>query len=263
MSLHQIQNTPASLDELQRSYDELYRGWMGAHENTEQAQRMLDLLSLPAGERVQPGERLLDVGCGTGALLHVAAARGLDVVGVDISPVALEQARTRYDLTGRLLLGSGEDIPCTDASFDYVVNLGSLEHFLDPARAVQEMARVLKPQGKAALLVPNSHHVRAIYNVWKYGDIISDLQEYERFATRGEWERLLAANGLRVVGAEKYDTGMARIYRPGRELFWTLYNVLFRLFGNRWIPFNFTYTFIFVCEKSQQTHNKSHNEARA
>ncbi|MEX1018676.1 MAG: class I SAM-dependent methyltransferase, partial [Litorilinea sp.] len=210
MSLNQIQNTPASLAELQRSYDALYRGWMGEHENTDQAQRMLDLLE------VRAGQRLLDVGCGTGALLHVAAARGLDVLGVDLSPVALTHARARYELDTRLLLGSGEDLPCADAGFDYVVNLGSLEHFLDPALAVQEMARVLKPGGKAALLVPNSHHLRALYNVWKYGDIISDLQEYERFATRGEWERLLAANGLPVISAHKYDTGMARIYRPGR-----------------------------------------------
>lgn len=251
MSLSQMQKTPASLDELRQSYDALYRGWMGEHENTDQAERILDLVGARAGE-IAPGARVLDVGCGTGALLHAAATRGLDVVGVDISPVALEQARARYGFGENLLLSSGEELPCADASFDYVVNLGSLEHFLDPAMAVQEMARALKPGGKAALLVPNSHHLRAIYNVWKYGDIISDLQEYERFATRGEWERLFTANGLRVEEVHMYDTGMARIYRPGRELFWTFYNALFRLFGNRWIPFNFTYTFIFICRRNTE-----------
>lgn len=239
--MQQIQQEPTSLSDLQASYDALYGEWMGEHVNREQAHRMLDYL------RVQPGGRFLDIGCGTGYTVQAAAQRGLKASGVDISRVALEQAQARYPLADGFYLAAAEDLPWPDGFFDAVSILGSLEHFLDPGAAVAETARVLKPGGRAAILVPNSHHIRAIYNVLRYGEIISDLQDYERFATRMEWERLFAANGLRVEAVHKYDTGMARIYRPGREIFWFVYNALFRLFGNRWIPFNLTYTFIFIC----------------
>lgn len=239
--MQQIQREPASLSELQTSYDALYGQWMGQHVNRDQAERMLDYL------KVQSGGRFLDIGCGTGYTVHAAAQRGLQATGVDISRVALEQARQNYGLRDSFHLAAAEDLPWPDDSFDYASILGSLEHFLDPGASVAETARILKPTGRAAILVPNSHHIRAIYNVMRYGEIISDLQDYERFATRVEWERLFAANGLAVEAVYKYDTGMARIYRPGREIFWFLYNALFRLFGNRWIPFNLTYTFIFIC----------------
>jgi ubiquinone/menaquinone biosynthesis C-methylase UbiE len=240
--MNQIQRTPTSLRELQHSYNQLFQGWMASHENTEQSIRILDLL------QVKAGKKLLDIGSGIGTTLSIARSRGLNVVGIDISTVAVSQAIARYNLKPNLMIGSGENLPFPSRSFDYVVLLGSLEHFLDPARALCEVARVLKQTGRTAILVPNSHHLRAIYNVIKYGEIISDLQDYERFATRREWENLFVANGLRICSVHKYDTGMAQIYRPGREVFWTFYNIMFKLFGNRWIPFNLTYTFIFICE---------------
>ncbi len=239
--MNQLQSAPASLSDLQDSYDRLYGEWMGQHVNDDQACRMLDYLG------TRPGQRLLDIGCGTGHTVRAALDRGLDAVGVDISAVALSQAAIQYGLGNRVFLAAAEDLPWSDGTFDHISILGSLEHFLDPACSVREVARLLKPGGRAAILVPNSHHIRAIYNVFQYGEILSDLQDYERFATRKEWERLFTQNGLQVESVYKYDTGMARIYRPGRELFWFVYNALFRLFGNRWIPFNLTYTFIFIC----------------
>lgn len=236
-----LQKVPTSLHELQISYDRLYQGWMGEHKNIEQAERILGLLD------IQPGKRLIDIACGLGYLAEMASERGLDVVGVDISSVALEKAKRECDHVGMLLLGDGERLPWPDHTFDYAVNLGSLEHFVDPAAAVREMSRVLRSDGCAALLLPNSHHIRAIYSVYKYGEMLPDLQDFERFATRVEWERLLTENGLRVLSVHKYDTGMARVYKKGNEIFWYLYNIFFRLFG-RWTPLNLTYTFIFICE---------------
>ena len=241
--MKQLQRAPDSTQDLQASYDQLYQGWMKDHKNIGQAERILNLLG------VKPGQRLLDVAGGMGYLADLAGARGLTAYGTDISAVALDIARRECRHAAGLVLSDAERLPWASASLDYAVNLGSLEHFVDPARAVREMARVLKPDGRAALLVPNSHHIRAIYNVYKYGEIISDLQDFERFATRVEWERLFAENGLRVCSVHKYDTGMARVYRPGRVVFWYLYNIFYRLFG--WmIPLNLTYTFIFICAPS-------------
>lgn len=240
-----LQRVPTSIHDLQASYDGLFQGWMGEHRNVGQAERILDLLD------VQPGKRLVDIACGLGYLADMASGRGLDTVGIDISRVALEKARRECDRVGMFLLGNAERLPWLDHAFDYAVNLGSLEHFVDPAAAVSEMSRILKPDGRAALLLPNSHHIRAIYSVYKYGEILTDLQDFERFATRSEWEHLLAQNGLCVLSVHKYDTGMARAYKQGNEIFWYLYNILFRLFG-RWIPLNLTYSFIFICEPGSQ-----------
>lgn len=238
----QLQTRAASLAELQASYDALYQGWMGQHKNLGQAERILDLLE------VGPGTSLLDVACGLGYVLDMAQARGARAVGLDLSSRAL--ALGREESPGRrLVLGNGERLPYASSCFDAVVCLGSLEHFIDPEAGAREMARVLKPGGRAAILLPNSHHLRAVYNVWRFGEILPDLQDFEQFATRREWEGMLARSGLRVRATFKYDTGWARIYRPGRTLAWTIYNALFRVLGDWWIPLNLTYTFIFVCSK--------------
>ena len=111
---------------------------------------------------------------------------------VDVATEELKQTKL-------FVLGDAERLPWPSDSFDYVVNLGSLEHFIDPAAAIREMVRILKPKGRAALLLPNSHHIRALYYVYRHGMILPDMQDYERFATRAEWEKLLTANGLRVL----------------------------------------------------------------
>jgi len=240
-----LQKTPTSLYDLRDSYDRLYQGWMGEHKNIGQTERIFDLLG------IQPGTRLVDIACGLGYLADIASERGLDAVGIDISSVALKKAKQECEHVGMLLLGDAERLPWHDHTFDYAVNLGSLEHFVDPTAAVREMRRVLKPDGRAALLLPNSHHIRAIYNVYRYGEIFPDLQDFERFGTRVEWERLLTENGLRILSVHKYDTGMARAHKKGNEVFWYLYNVFFRLCG-RWIPLNLTYTFIFICKPESQ-----------
>lgn len=237
-----LQKTPKSLHELQASYDKLYHGWMGEHKNIGQAQRILDLLE------VQHGKWFADIACGLGYLADMASKRGLEAVGIDISGVALAKAKQEHKNVEGFLQGDAERLPWPDHTFDYVVNLGSLEHFVNPAAAVREMGRVLKPNGRAALLLPNSHHIRALYNVYKYGGISPDLQDFERFATRKEWESLLTENGLQVIAAHKYDTGMSRAYKEGNEIFWYLYNITFHLLGRWWIPLNLSYTFIFICK---------------
>ncbi len=238
--LNQIKHEAGSYDELTESYDRLYQGWLGGHQNLDQARIMLNLL------QVKPGKKLIDIGCGMGYALDMAAERGLWAAGIDLSSVALGIAKKKNTRNTQVVQCAAEQTPFSEGTFDYVFNLGSLEHFLDPSQAVREARRLIAPSGKAVFLVPNSHHVRAIYNVLKFGEILTDEQDFERFATRKEWERLFKSSGFEVVSVAGYDTGFARIHRKGREGFWYIYNVLFRLFGRRWIPLNLAYTFIFV-----------------
>ncbi len=77
------------------------------------------------------GARLLDAGCGTGALAVEAARRGADVVAVDLSPqlVALAGERTPADLAGRISFRAGDFLEDEHGSFDYVVCMDSLIHY--------------------------------------------------------------------------------------------------------------------------------------
>lgn len=95
--------------------------------------------------------RILDVGCGTGANLIMLSKSG-DAEGVDISPDALEFCRQRG--LDNVRLGSAEEIPYEDGSFDLVTALDVVEHLDDDLAGLREMRRVLKPDGRILLFVP-------------------------------------------------------------------------------------------------------------
>jgi 2-polyprenyl-3-methyl-5-hydroxy-6-metoxy-1,4-benzoquinol methylase len=100
------------------------------------------------------GRRVLDAGCGDGALACAAAARGADVTGIDPDPAMLVAARSRAaaaGVQGNFLAGRVERLPFADASFDVVAAVAVLCFVPDAARAVREMARVLRPGGRLVL----------------------------------------------------------------------------------------------------------------
>jgi len=105
--------------------------------------RLLDL---------KPTDAALDVACGTGDLTRALQAGGAaSVVGVDFTPEMLDVARARQDgLT--YLEGDAMALPFKDASFDAVTIAFGLRNVQDPAKAVGEFFRVLRPGGRLAIL---------------------------------------------------------------------------------------------------------------
>ncbi|MCV7145778.1 class I SAM-dependent methyltransferase [Mycobacterium riyadhense] len=100
---------------------------------------------LPAGVR-----DVLDLGAGTGKLTTRLVERGLDVVAVD--PIAEMLEVLRASLTETVaLLGTAEEIPLADNSVDAVL-VAQAWHWFDPARAIPEVARVLRPGGRLGLV---------------------------------------------------------------------------------------------------------------
>ncbi len=107
-----------------------------------------EVLAPPRG-RTRP--RALDAGCGTGFQAAVLADLGYEVHGVDLSSKLLAVARDRVG-EARIAVGDVERLPYADAAFDVVTCCGSTLSFVDaPARALAELARVLRPGGRLLL----------------------------------------------------------------------------------------------------------------
>ena len=100
---------------------------------------------------VQPGERLLDLGCGTGNAALLAAGPGVRAIGVDPSPRLLEVARARAEAHGAAItfqLGEAASTPLGDRSLDVIVSVFAVIFAPDAAAAAAEMSRVLGPSGR-------------------------------------------------------------------------------------------------------------------
>jgi len=109
---------------------------------------------------IQPDDRLLEVGCGPGALIQALAVKATAgfVVGVDLSPTMLQQASKRNAQAireGRVRLegGSATALPFEEASFDKALSANSLPFWPDQETEVREMRRVLRPGGVIAIIL--------------------------------------------------------------------------------------------------------------
>lgn len=223
-----------------QAYDEIYAG-----EGILQLDSFyLWLISLLVPEH---GRILLDVSCGQGRLVTLAQQQGLRAMGVDFSIQGV-QIGLRETPAAWWVTGDGEQLPYGDASIDYVTHVGSLEHYQNPQAGADEIARVLKPGGKAAVLLPNSFGLMGnIKYVARHGDIFDDGQPLQRYGTRRVWESILTKSGLRVIKV----VGYSEIPNPRTlpDWLWLLKRPqkIARKFLNLFIPLNLTNHFVFIC----------------
>ena len=108
---------------------------------------------------IQPGHRVLDIGCGTGALVTLIKSlhSDVDVVGLDPDPKALARARRKAEraaVTIQLDQGFSDELPYPDASFDRVFSSFMLHHLQagEKEKTLREVRRVLRPGGSLHLL---------------------------------------------------------------------------------------------------------------
>ena len=119
----------------------------------------------------QPSHRVLDLACGTGDLAIGAAARGADVIGLDITPRMIELARmagTGAVTPGRLswIVGDMAALPVGAATYDCITTGYGLRNVPDLSGAIAEIHRVLKPGGRLCSLDfdrPENRLVRGVY----------------------------------------------------------------------------------------------------
>ncbi len=106
-----------------------------------------------------PGQKVLDLACGSGTAALVAARRYCDVTGIDYVPELIDRARLRSEVSGlkaEFLVADVQDLPFPDNCFDVILSVYGVQFAPDQEKAASEMIRVCKPGGKIGLAGPVS-----------------------------------------------------------------------------------------------------------
>jgi len=119
-----------------------YDSWRRSHQNRT-IERSIEPLLVSLLDP-QPGERVLDIGCGTGTHLIMFSKMGLDISGVDASAEVLAKARARLGHKSNFKIGMAEDLPFDDNEFDLAVFINTLEFMDNPLSALREAGRVAR-----------------------------------------------------------------------------------------------------------------------
>lgn len=156
----------------------------------------------------QPGERVLDLGCGTGHLTNKIAESGASVIGIDKSPSMIEQAGANYpDL--RFEIADGLDFRF-DEPFDAVFSNAAIHWMPDPAKVASCVFRALKPGGRFVAELGGKGNLFALH-----GAIYTALEKagceppggagFRYYPTIGEYASVLEAAGFVVASAFYFD----------------------------------------------------------
>jgi SAM-dependent methyltransferase len=178
--------------------------------------------------------RVLDNGCGVGMYLRRLAQVADRAYGLEVE---FERAREASRGGPGVACGAGEALPFATGHFDLVLSHEVLEHVHDDRRALAEIARVLRPGGRAIVFVPNRSYPFETHGIYWHGRyrfgnfplvnylprrLRDRLAPHVRAYTRADLERLVGGLPLRVVRRTiifgGYDNLIARWPGPGRIL---------------------------------------------
>ena len=156
----------------------------------------------------RPGERILDLGCGTGHLTAEIAATGAEVVGLDAAETMIARARELYPHL-RFLVGRGEDFRL-DGPVDAVFSNAALHWMPRPAAVAANVARALRPGGRFAAEMGGKGNVAtmiaAIHQALREVGVADErLPRPWYFPSVGEYASLLESAGFEVRYAHLFD----------------------------------------------------------
>ena len=144
----------------------------------------------------QPGERILDVGCGTGHLTADIAAAGALTFGIDSSPAMIAQARQNFPKLQFQLVDAAEFQ--SEAVYDAVFSNAALHWMLEPDRVAAAVARALKPGGRFVGEMGGKGNISAID-----GAIRTNIRNY--YPSVSEYSVVLESNGFEVTFMTLFD----------------------------------------------------------
>jgi methionine biosynthesis protein MetW len=151
--------------------------------------------------------RVLDVGCGAGALgAALREERGIEVAGLEISPQAAARARERLDAVVEADLDQLEELPFEPGSFDAMVFGDVLEHLRDPHRLLRTLRPWLADGGSLVCSIPNVGHWSVVLPLiaqdrWPYADAGLLDRTHVHFFTLTEAEQMLRECGFALESA--------------------------------------------------------------
>lgn len=175
----------------------------------------------------RPGQRALDLCCGTGDVTFALARRGTEVVGLDFSEPMLAVANRRTEIESRkcrdtaslpvrFLRGDAQQIPFPDASFDIVTISYGLRNLADLERGLREMARVARPGGRLLVLdfgKPDNALWRAVYFGYlrRFVPILGRIFCHDRDTHAYILESLLHYAAQKGVAAKMEEMNLTRV----------------------------------------------------
>ncbi len=157
-------------------------GWLDDTRGYKVRKTHLEVLGLMS----MRGKKVLDAGCGPGTYGIMLAQAGNEVIGIEISPGAVQVANQRakekgVDFTARV--GDLENLPFDDNTFDVCFCGWVLHHFPDINKAVSELSRVLKPGGYITMVEPNESNLAV-----RFSRFIEDLSLFRSWVLREGWD---------------------------------------------------------------------------
>ncbi len=159
------------------------------------------------GRHVPPGASVLDAGCGSGRTTASLRARGYRAFGIELAIEAL-----RKTVAGKLpaaLCAVDAPLPFRDSTFDAIYCAEVLEHLIDPAAAIRELRRVLRPGGRIVASVPYHGLVKNIAVALHGFETHFDPRgQHVRFFTRKTFRRLFDDERLRTLSVK----GIGRVW---------------------------------------------------
>jgi ubiquinone/menaquinone biosynthesis C-methylase UbiE len=205
-------------DQLQRAYNSIAPEFLASR------QEMVWGELAEFSDRLQSGQRVLDLGCGTGRAYRLVAGKAIEYQGLDNAAALIKLAKDHNrDLLADFRVGSMRQLPFPDASFDAVLAIASLHHVPSAAwrrQTLREVERVLRPGGTLLMTNWDLWQPRRrrwlwqslpgklwggsgldwndVYVPWRHGDEVITERYYHAF-TLGELRRLCQQAGLEVI----------------------------------------------------------------
>ena len=216
-----------------------------------------------AGFASSRGLKVLEIGCGLGTDGAKFAEAGADYTGVDLTEAAVELARTRFELfdtPGKFQTADAENLDFADESFDLVYSHGVLHHTPDTQKAIDEVHRVLRPGGRAVVMLyhRDSYNYRVNISVLRRlgsrllnfepgvkfvhlvtGEPLDSLRQHAKLL-KTEKQSYLSPEEFLSQNTDGAGNPLARVYsrREARDLFKRFSEVTLKthFLNKRWLP---------------------------
>ena len=199
---------------------------------------------------VEDGQRVLDVGCGSGSLSSALLSAGPEIRVVGVDPVPAYVAFARYaveDFRAAFEIGTVEALPFPETAFDAVLALLVLQEVADPGRAIREMMRVTRAGGRLATCQWDFHDGLPMQSIfWGAAETLAPLE----VARRRVADNAIKRAGLQELGELWTRAGLRDVRTARLEL-----AMRFSSFDDYWRPFlaGATPTSAFAADLNRET----------